>query len=105
MKDFDTALSDFMTYITEAKEAERVERFSNLDPTLYSAKAGQKNVKIIVQDHNGTDQSVFCFIRKADGAVLKAAGWKAPAKGARGTIYTDNPKEYGVSTYGANYIR
>jgi hypothetical protein len=28
-------------------------------------------------------RSVYCFIRLQDGAILKSASWKAPAKGVR----------------------
>ena len=97
---FDEALAAFMTHITDVKEADRAERFANLPPTVYTIQKGIKNIRIVEND-----SSVFCFIRKADGAVLKAAGWKAPAKHVRGTIFTDDPKGYGVGLYGADYLR
>lgn len=34
-------------------------------------------------------RSVYCFIDLRNGDILKAAGWKAPAKGARGNIFND----------------
>jgi len=30
-----------------------------------------------------SQRSVYCFIRNSDGAILKAASYKAPAKGVR----------------------
>ena len=30
--------------------------------------------------------SVYCFIEKSTGNILKAAGWRAPAKGIRGSV-------------------
>jgi hypothetical protein len=103
--DFNVALDNFLTHITDAKEADRVARFAKLRPTVYTIETGIKNIRVVEQDSEGNHRSVFCFIRKEDGAVLKAAGWKAPAKHARGTIYTDNPQEYGVGVYGANYLK
>ena len=49
---------------------------------------GRKNVRITRQSiHNGEidkwSRSVYCFIRKADGAILKADSWKKPAAGVR----------------------
>ena len=100
------ALTNFLTHITEAKEADRLKRFPSLLKTVYTTEVGQKNIRIVEQDENGNRKSVFCFIRKADGAELKAAGWRqAPAKLASGTIYTIDPTEYGVGVYGANYMR
>ena len=34
----------------------------------------------------GTSRSVYCFIEKSTGIILKSAGWRAPAKGPRGSV-------------------
>ena len=102
---FDDALNAFLEHITEQKEADRVARFPSLKKTVYTTEVGPKNIRVVTQDEDGGHRSVFCFIRRADGAVLKAAGWKAPAKHPRGTIFTDDPAQYGVGVYGANYLR
>ena len=47
---------------------------------------GRKYTKIIMTDLDGTGASVWGFIEKATGNIFKAAGWKAPAKHARGHI-------------------
>ena len=31
-------------------------------------------------------RSIYCFVRRNDGAILKAASWQAPAKGVRSTV-------------------
>jgi hypothetical protein len=60
------------------------------------------------------ERSAFCFVCRADGFnrtlgawkqgdVLKAAGWKCPAKGTRGNIMAGDPARYGINAYGANY--
>ena len=49
--------------------------------------------------------SVFCFLDYA-GNIYKAATWKAPAKGARGTIFDDNYSiGRGITQYGGAYAR
>lgn len=51
------------------------------------------------------DGSVYCFIDKETGDVLKAEGWKKPAKHPRGNIY--NP-DHGLSRMrwtGPEYLR
>lgn len=52
-------------------------------PTI-TASYGQKYVKIVC------DNSVYCFIDSSNGDLLKAAGWRGPAKGARGNIFNSN---------------
>lgn len=57
----------------------------------------------IVTRERGTPHgmgSAFCFVRLADGAIMKAAGWKAPAKGNRGNIANGAAD---VTAYGAVY--
>jgi len=96
---FETALTLFVSHV------QSIVNENSFFDTKIVTKAGSKNVKIIKQEQNGSSISVHCFIRKSDGAVLKAAGWNAPAKHARGTIYTDDPAKYGVTAYGAHYIK
>lgn len=66
---------------------------ANAHPTTperygYAAAAPGQKVTRIVMTVDGKPSSVHCFIDNATGDVLKAAGWKAPAKGARGNIVT-----------------
>lgn len=49
------------------------------------AKKGNKYYKIINRAW-GRDESVHAFVDATTGDLLKPAGWKAPAKGARGNI-------------------
>ena len=58
---------------------------------------GRKYAKIV----NGG--SVYCFVDRTNGDILKAASWKAPAKHARGNIYDADPLK-GVGPYGAAYL-
>lgn len=48
---------------------------------------GRKNVRIVM-DYNGTGRSVHAFVNLETGDLLKSAGWKTPAKGARGNLLT-----------------
>lgn len=49
--------------------------------------AGPKNIRVWIMGTapNAQDKRVYCFIDKF-GNILKASGWKVPAKGVRGTI-------------------
>lgn len=60
-------------------------------PDYYSpfyAENGQKYSRIVVTS-NG-QRSVYCFVDLTNGDILKNAGWKAPAKGKRGSIWNDD---------------
>lgn len=66
-------------------------------PTLQIDPNGKKYIRIVKEG------SVYCFIDKSNGDVLKAVSWKAPAKHARGNIYKIGNE--GVDQYGAHYLR
>jgi len=70
-----------------------------LVPTL-TVERGKRYVRVIRDE--GNSRSAFAFVDITTGDVLKPAGWKGPAKGARGNIYTPR---LGVSAYGALYAR
>jgi len=67
---------------------------------------GKKYAKII-KCRPGTDQpeSVHSFVNMMNGDILKAASWKAPAKGVRGNVFDDNEGCVTAwDTYGARYL-
>jgi len=76
------------------------ERYPNQTRPVLSLEPGRRYVKV-VRKEGGPGGSVHCFIDTTNGDVLKAAGWKKPAKGARGNIFTD---ALGVSEYGGLYL-
>lgn len=100
--EFTRALATFVNGIQTRSNARFAQDFPMLTPPTFTVEPGRKNVRVVSSD--GTSRYVFCFVRIADGAVLKAAGWKAPAKHARGSIYV-NAGQDAVGEYGANYIR
>jgi len=48
---------------------------------------------------------VHNFLDTTNGDVLKAAGWRAPAKHARANIFDNDYGMSGVGEYGAKYLR
>lgn len=59
-------------------------------PTV-SVEVGRKYFKLVTKhpDHrNHSQRSVHSFVDRVTGDVLKAAGWAAPAKGARYNLVT-----------------
>lgn len=64
-----------------------------------SYTVGAKYIRVIETTRGTSNPSVFCFV-DMDGNILKAAGWKVPAKGIRGHI-SNGAND--VSEYGAAY--
>ena len=50
------------------------------------------------------ERSSYGFIDLANGDLLKADGWKKPAKGVRGNMFAANPLA-GCTAYGMEYRR
>jgi len=98
----DAQLAEFCA----AVDAMRAPHFADMpaSPQPYAApmrfERGVKFARIVKKD--GGQESVYCFVRLDDGAILKAAGWKAPAKHARGNI-ANGAADVGV--YGPAYLR
>jgi len=97
---FNTALDAFVKGISDRLAASYGD---SLPHATFSIDKGRKYLKIVKNDRGGS-RSVFCFVRISDGAVLKAEGWKKPAKHVRGSIYV-NAGADAVTLYGANYIK
>ena len=47
-------------------------------------------------------RSVYCFINKRNGEILKAAGWRGPAKGSRGSVLV--PDSYTNSDWSGGWL-
>jgi hypothetical protein len=56
---------------------------------MFVAEYGQKNVRIVIRERDSGGY-VYCFVELATGDILKAAGFKAPAKGKRGSIWNED---------------
>jgi hypothetical protein len=74
------------------------------------AEEGKRYIRIVKfekQKATGAETSVssFAFIDKTTGDILKCAGWKAPAKGARGNLGDPTGGLGQVGPYGPAYLR
>jgi type VI protein secretion system component Hcp len=74
-----------------------------LSPAPYvTAGSGRKYLKIWRTRSSGS-QTIFCFIRLSDGAIMRAESIKKPAKHARGSIF-DADVTTACYRYGAKYM-
>lgn len=84
---FDEALDLFCDKINSVRQANHPGYHA---PVIL--EPGTKNIRVVSCLVAGTSRTVYCFIEKETGDILKAAGWKKAAKGIRGNIF--NPESY-----------
>lgn len=97
------ALSKFIELLTARNHEYYSKHYPNVIPPTYTVSTGQKNDKIVTNEESG-GRSVYCFIDRNNGDILKAASWKAPAKHARGNIFNDDPLQ-GTTIHGVIYLK
>jgi len=98
---FVTRLNEFVAAVQKMQNDHFAEKFACLTPPTMTVMNGIKNVRIVsVGEHQRT---VYAFIEKETGNILKPASWNAPAKHARGNIYNENMLD-GCGPYGVRYL-
>lgn len=102
---FDYALSNFVVGCLDIANAHREKHFPNLPRVTLETMPGKRYIRIVRSDESGVQRSVHCFIDTTNGDVLKAAGWKAPAKHARGNIFDEQNGLGKMGEYGPAYLR
>lgn len=71
---------------------------------IIKGKRYYKIAKTNLHDGEEGQTSVWGFIEKSNGDILMAAGWKKPAKHARGNIF-DKSSWRNMGPYGPAYLR
>jgi hypothetical protein len=96
-------ITDFVKVAQGIIDTHMAANFPNLDrPILSIDKGGRKYARIVRDD--GSQKSVHCFVEIATGDILKPAGWKSPAKHARGNINDADGGASAMTPYGAKYL-
>ena len=104
---FDVAMDTLLVKIQENYDGRHGGRFGYKGALDLSLKRGRKFVKVIegssvwgfVSLVNGTHKGAPIFV----GDIMKAAGWSAPAKHSRGSIF-DAEVHKSFSWTGPNYL-
>jgi len=89
---FDAALQRFLEMAQE-RINQYFERYPNLQPDTLSLSPGKRYVKLVQTTNAGQGRSVHSFIDTHPdhlGDVYKPATWRAPARHARGNIFSDS---------------
>lgn len=88
--EFKKAMDEYLKMLTHYHDMYYHKEYPNQSPPTFTAEYGQVRVKVVRQETYSHGRSVHCFV-DFNGDILKAAGWSAPAKGKRGSIYDKNP--------------
>ena len=102
---FDIALLVFIEGCQNIHTDHMARHFPNATPDEISANIGKRYVRVVRRSAHDTYGSVHCFVDMLNGDVLKAAGWKAPAKHARGNIFDEHDGLGKMGEYGPAYLR
>ena len=78
--------------------------YKSLVPPFLTVKKGKKYANFISTYDGHEYGSAWAFISLETGDVFKPASYKAPAKHARGNIFTSKIETY-ITAYGPNYLR
>lgn len=103
MENFDQKLDAWLAGCQKKINDYFAQNFPSLTPPVLSVSRGVKYARIERNEQNGL--LVFAFIDLSNGNVLKAAGWKTPAKHARGNIFDESNGLALVGPYGPAYLR
>ena len=108
---FEDALSSFVEGCVRISQVHQIRNYPKCQAPTFSVMLGKKFARIVRTDTSGDPKSIWsgeqksvhCFVNMETGDVLKAAGWKAPAKGARGNIFDANNGLGRMNEYGPEY--
>ena len=92
--------TEFVEFLSHCNKM--IENYSNhykINWDNLIAKSGRRYIKVI----QGT--SVWAFIDKTNGDILKPASWRAPAKHARGNIFDGQFGVFNMTPHGPYSMR
>jgi hypothetical protein len=91
-KNIEKALKKYVKGIQDIVNQDYKKNYTNLTPPDIIYKKGGRYYKVIRKETFGSGQSVHSFIDAKEGPefgnIYKAASWRAPAKGARGNVFS-----------------
>lgn len=104
---FVEAFNGFIAKVEGLMDSHYSKEFPSLPKPIIGYDEGSKYIRVWKGERHSSgkiSKYAYCFVDKSNGDVLKCAGWKAPAKKARGNIYSPKGGLEGVNPYGANYL-
>jgi len=103
--DIEKAFEKYLNIVQEMINKWYEANHPTLDRYIITYTSGPKYWRVVKERDN--DRSVHSFVRKADGAILKAGTtWKAPApNGVRGNITAQDGGANCITWCGTKYLR
>jgi len=83
-------IKKFVKIVQQIHDKYFAKHYDNLTPPKIEYTRGKKYYKIIRVEQYQTSRSVHSFVDRTTGDIHKPAGWKAPAKHARGNIFDND---------------
>lgn len=96
---FDAKFETFLTGCKTIYEDYKAKQFPGNPSEAWRVDYGTVRLRVV---HGG---SSYCFVDYETGDVLKCAGYKAPAKHARGNIFDEKNGLGSIGPYGPAYLR
>lgn len=100
-----TKLETFLDGVRAIRAAYYAKNFPTNKVEPISTTEGPKYFRVVIGEEGNDQRSVYAFVDKTTGAIYKAAGWKAPAKHARGNINDEFNGLKAMGPYGPAYLR
>jgi hypothetical protein len=97
-------LTRFVTYAQKAIDDHWASEVGFTNPPRLSVDPRGIRYARIVSAGTGRQRMVYGFVDKTNGDILMAAGWKAPAKHARGNV-ADEATYVCAGPWGIAYLR
>ncbi len=104
---FIKAANEFLKRVQKMSDTHMAKEFPNYphpNPKYHFMK-GRKYWRVVREEGGSASKSAYAFLDTTTGDVLKAAGWKAPARHARGNVFDSDFGMKAVGPYGARYLR
>lgn len=102
---FEKHANEYIKRVQKAHDIRMKKDTPNVEANKFMFEKGKRYWRVVARRDVASDKSVHSFLDTTNGDVLKAAGWKSPAKHARGNIYKPDFGMGGVGDYGAKYMR
>lgn len=99
-------LEEWLQKAQAVVNANYANNFPTLVPSLLEMSDGRRYIRIdTINDGGRGSRSVWAFIDKWTGDVLKPATYKAPAKHARGNLFDSDGGVGKLTAYGPAYLK